>query len=49
MVDLNTLVDPADVYLSAAEKISEAGHVVGFMGIPSVSQTHGFLLVPNAE
>jgi probable HAF family extracellular repeat protein len=49
MVDLNSLIDPGDVYLSGADDINEAGHVVGFMGIPSVSQMHGFLLVPNAE
>jgi probable HAF family extracellular repeat protein len=50
MVDLNSLVDAGEIHLGSARNINEAGHVVGSMGIPRpVSESHGFLLVPNTK
>ena len=51
MVDLNSLADTGgQIHLQLAKDINDAGHVVGLMRISrTVSETHGFLLIPNGE
>jgi probable HAF family extracellular repeat protein len=51
MFDLNLLADTGGkIHLQLAKDINNAGHVVGLMSISRpVSESHGFLLIPNAR
>ncbi len=51
MFDLNALVDTGGkIHLQLAKDINDAGHIVGLLHISRpVSESHGFLLIPNGE
>ena len=51
MLELNLLADTGGkIHLQLAKDINDAGHIVGLMDISRpVSETHGFLLIPNSE
>jgi len=51
MLDLNSLADTGGKnHLQLAKDINNAGHIVGLMCIwRPVSESHGFLLIPNGE
>ena len=51
MLNLNSLADTGGKnHLQLAKDINDAGHIVGLMRIwRPVSESHGFLLIPNGE